>query len=68
VYPDASLKDALDAARDARKQLNEGVNPVAVRRLEKAKADALAINTFGSVGREFLEQDDTKAARTAAKH
>lgn len=54
VYPTVGLKDARDLAAEARKLIKAGTDPGAVRKAEKAKAVADAVNTLEGVTREWL--------------
>jgi integrase len=52
-YPAVSLKEARAKRDEARRQLESGVDPSAVRKQEKLKALELAENTFAAVAREW---------------
>ncbi|MEQ1659774.1 MAG: Arm DNA-binding domain-containing protein, partial [Hylemonella sp.] len=49
VYPAVSLKDARDQATAARKVLQSGDDPGALRKADKAKAVHEAVNTLEAV-------------------
>jgi len=57
VYPTVTLSDARQRREDARKLLSNGIDPGAVRKAAKetkAAVEALAIETFEKVGREWM--------------
>jgi hypothetical protein len=56
VYPDVGAERARQAARDARKLIAKGVNPTDVRREAKTAVHIAGVQTFGKVGREFLDR------------
>jgi integrase len=56
TYPLVSLKDARERAIEARKTLDNGVDPSAARKQEKSAT----LNTFESVAREWHERQATK--------
>ena len=53
VYPAVGLKDARDQAAEARKVLQAGDDPGAVRKASKALATHEAVNTFEAVARDW---------------
>ena len=53
VYPAVGLKDARDQAAEARKVLQAGDDPGAVRKASKAQATHEAVNTFEAVARDW---------------
>lgn len=53
VYPAVGLKDARDLAAAARKALQVGDDPGALRKAEKAKATHEAVNTLEAVARDW---------------
>lgn len=53
VYPAVGLKDARDLAAAARKALQAGDDPGALRKAEKAKATHEAVNTLEAVARDW---------------
>lgn len=55
-YPDVGVEAARQAARDARKLINRGINPTAVQREAKTARYVATVTTFGKVGREFLDR------------
>lgn len=55
VYPDVSLKDACQRRDEARKQLDDGLDPSACRKINQAEAEARAVNTFEAVALEWFE-------------
>ena len=58
TYPDTSLKPAREKRDDARRLLAANIDPSAKRQAERlARAD-----TFGAVGREWLEMQRAKFA------
>ena len=60
IYPEKGLKDAREGRDDARKLLDQGVDPSARRRATRAISTHAAANTLESVGREGWESG-TKA-------
>lgn len=54
-YPDVSLKRARELHQEARSVLAGGVDPMTLRRAEKAVPD-VTVNTFRSVAEEWIEQ------------
>lgn len=53
VYPEVSLKDAREKAREARRLLSEGIDPATHRKQRKRQAIINAANTFEAVAREW---------------
>ena len=53
VYPAVGLQDARDQAAEARKVLQAGDDPGAVRKASKAQATHEAVNTFEAVARDW---------------
>ena len=64
VYPAVGLKDARDQAAEARKVLQAGDDPGAVRKASKALATHEAVNTFEAVARDWHQH---QAARWDAE-
>ncbi len=56
VYPEVSLKEARDKADEARKQIQEGVDPSAEKKLAKITRMVEAENSFEHVAREWHEK------------
>ncbi len=56
VYPDVSLKDARSAHQDARDKLAQGIDPGAVRKVEKVTRHLSEAESFEAVAREWFEQ------------
>ena len=54
VYPDIGLKDARNRRDEARRLINEGIDPGQQRKLEKLTAVISAANTFEAVAREYV--------------
>ncbi|MEX3999675.1 tyrosine-type recombinase/integrase [Paraburkholderia sp. EG285A] len=54
-YPDVGLKDARGKRDDARKLLDDGIDPSAHKQAMKAGRLAQAANTFEAVAREWFE-------------
>lgn len=67
-YPDVSLSEARDKAREARRKVDEGINPLEERRAKKkALVDSQAKNvTFRKCAEDYVESH--KAAWSNAKH
>lgn len=55
-YPDVSLKDARDKAREARLLLLDGVDPSEERKARKAEIKAQSTETVEIIGREWFEK------------
>lgn len=68
AYPLVSIVEARAKAVAAKKLVSRGVNPTAEQRAVRTAEYVASTNTFQKVSQEFLELDDTKAARTADKH
>lgn len=62
VYPAVSLKGARDLAIDARKVLEAGDDPGALRKSEKAKAAYEAVNTLEAAARDWLVHQSARWA------
>jgi integrase len=60
VYPAVSLKDARDQATAARKVLQAGDDPGALRKADKAKAAHEAVNTLEAVSRDWMKHQGTR--------
>jgi integrase len=56
AYPAVSLKEARQGRDAARLQLDQGVDPVAVRRTRKIVSSGADGNTFGEVARAYYDQ------------
>ena len=54
-YPTVTLADARQKREDAKKQLADGVDPSAQRKLDKIAAETAARQTFGLVADEYIE-------------
>jgi integrase len=54
TYPDVSLREARSKRDDARKLLNQGVDPGVARKAEKAAGVERAANTFEVLAREWF--------------
>ena len=55
VYPAVGLKDARDRATEARRQLLDGVDPGAARKIDKLREQVNSSNTIKAIGMEWLE-------------
>jgi integrase len=55
-YPEVSLKDARDAAREARRKIRAGVDPIAERKAARStlKAEAAKVLTFKGAGEAYI--------------
>ena len=62
VYPAVSLKDARDRAADARKVMQAGDDPGALRKSDKAKALHEAVNTLEAAARGWLVHQSARWA------
>lgn len=56
TYPEMGLKDARRRAEDARRQISDGVDPSAVKRLEAIARQISAENSFAPIAREFIKK------------
>ena len=63
TYPIVSLKEARQKANDARKEIDNGIDPSAKRKIEKLQA----ANTFEAVAREWHELQAQKWTENYAK-
>lgn len=54
VYPEVSLKEARERRDAARRQLDQGEDPGALRKVAKARAVHESVNTFEAVTRDWL--------------
>lgn len=54
AYPDVSLQQARKARSELREQLLQGIDPAEVRKKRKEEP-AVVIDTFGEIGREWME-------------
>jgi integrase len=59
---DVPLKDARERARDARLKLSDGVDPLAAKRADKAKAalEAAKVLTFKQAATQFFDQHEAR--------
>lgn len=55
AWPDVGLAEARERRNEARKLLNQGSDPSAVRQSEKRRAQQAANNTFKAVALEWIE-------------
>ena len=55
-YPEFSLKQARDAAYEARRAVASGGDPAFEKRKRKIRAEFLSAQTFEAVAREYIEQ------------
>ena len=70
TYPDLSLKQARQAALEARMVVSKGGDPALDKRKMKIRAEHLAATTFKEVAREYIDQmmvNDGKAEATIVK-
>ncbi|WP_380872307.1 hypothetical protein ACFB49_32520 [Sphingomonas sp. DBB INV C78] len=56
VWPDVSLAEARDKRDAARKQIADGIDPLAEKKRRRALAKLDAGNTFRSVAEEWVEK------------
>ncbi|MEN3812229.1 integrase arm-type DNA-binding domain-containing protein [Chromobacterium piscinae] len=57
VYPEVSLKEARLKRDDARKQITNGEDPAAMRKMDKVIKLAAAANTFEAIALEWHERE-----------
>lgn len=55
-YPEIGLKDARRRAEDARRQVIDGVDPSAAKRMEAIARQISAENSFAPIAREFIDK------------
>jgi integrase len=55
-YPDVSLAEARKRRDAARRQLDEGIDPLAKRKRDKLVAVFNAANTFGEIAKEYIDK------------
>lgn len=55
-YPEISLKEARDAAYEARHTVESGGDPALEKRKKKIRNELLSAQTFEAVAREYIEQ------------
>jgi integrase len=55
-YPDVGLAEARKRRDDARKQLDDGIDPLAKRKRDKLVAAFNAANTFGEIAKEYIDK------------
>jgi integrase len=55
-YPDVGLADARRARDDARRQIQDGLDPVSERKRDKLVAAYRGANSFGDVAREYIDK------------
>jgi integrase len=69
VYPDVGLKDAREAAADARGKVAAGQNPVQARRAERQQAATALALTFTAIAEEYIAKcrQEGRAASTIDK-
>lgn len=59
-YPEVTLAEARERREALRMQIRDGVDPIIERKHQKATACFSAANTFGEIGKEYLESLATK--------
>ena len=60
VYPEITIKDARERRSNARKLLDQGFDPSAIKRQARLDALAEAENTFEKLAREWFEKNKAK--------
>jgi integrase len=55
-YPDVGMAEARKRRDDARKQLDDGIDPLAKRKRDKLVAVFNAANTFGDIAKEYIDK------------
>ena len=66
TYPDLSLKDARNAALEARLAVSKGGDPALEKRKQKIRAEFIAGITFEEVAREYIDQMMARNGRADA--
>lgn len=64
-YPEVSLKDARERRDEARRMVEGGLDPVAVRRREKLAREVRAATTFHLVAEEYLAKIEAEGRSEA---
>lgn len=67
VYPEISVKEADTKCREARKLLEQGIDPSQAKQVEKHNAELKAENTFESLARQWHENFKHKWTERHAK-
>lgn len=67
VFPDVSLKEARRRRDDAKRLVDEGIDPGQQRKVEKLTAVLSAANTFEAIALEWQGQNENWAKITASK-
>jgi integrase len=62
LYPIVMLADARRRRDQAKKLLNDGIDPSAQRKQDKIKAQISAENTFGGIAKEYLANKEAEGA------
>lgn len=55
AWPEVSIADAREQRDDARRQLREGINPSAARKLARVEREVAGANTFRAVAADWIE-------------
>ena len=66
VYPEVTLAEAREKRREARKQLEAGIDPSLARKVERLDKETQQATTFKVVAGEWLEKQNTLAESTLA--
>ncbi len=56
IYPDVSLKEAREAHYEAKKQIQKGIDPGQVKKVERQTRNLAASDSFEAIGREWFNQ------------
>lgn len=64
TYPEVSLKQARERRDDARRLLNDGIDPSAHRKARQAAHEEMASNTLEAIGREWIARHLAKKSAT----
>ena len=56
IYPEVSLKEAREAHYEAKKQIQKGIDPGQVKKVERQTRNLAASDSFEAIGREWFSQ------------
>ena len=68
VYPEVSLKEARNKRDEARKQLQEGINPNEAKKEQKQQIRIALTNSFEVIAREWLALNKQKWTEKHCQH
>lgn len=68
VYPDVSLKEARNKRDEARKQLQDGINPNEAKKEQKQQIHLALTNSFEAIAQEWLALNKQKWTEKHCQH